>query len=146
MFEGSANAKGVFVDLNKAPNGVGGELLYKASGFVNAGVDVTLGNLKARIPTSGNRSLQLSTVTGSYIIYGSSLYVTDSGGGSRIDYFAPRTITTTPTYLQSGYNFSGAGMIDTWNIMDTTNTFAWRITMIIGANYNNNMISIERLV
>jgi hypothetical protein len=39
-----------------------------------------------------------------------------------------------------------AGSTDTWNIMDTSAGIAWRITMIIGADYNNNMISIERLV
>ena len=145
IFEGSTNAKGVFVDLNKAPNGVGGELLYKASGFVNAGVDVTLGNLKARIPTSGNRSLQLSTVSGTYTVYGADQYTTDAVGGSRIDAGAPKTITTTPTYINSGYNFVGGGMTDTWVLMDTGAGLAWRITMIIGAGYNNNFISIERL-
>jgi hypothetical protein len=30
--------------------------------------------------------------------------------------------------------------------MSTENTIAWRITMIMGASSNNNMVSIERLV
>jgi len=146
MFEGSTNAKGVFVDLNKAPNGVGGELLYKASGLVNAGVDVQLGNLKARIPTSGNRSLQVSTVTGTYTVYGSGVYSQNGISGSTIDAGSPRSITTTPTYLNGSYNFISGGATDTWTIMDVSNTIAWRISLIIGSGYNNNMISIERLV
>lgn len=146
IFEGGGNARGVYIDLAKAPDGVGGELMWKASGFVNAGVDVTLGNLKARIPTSGNRSLQVSTVSGTYSVYGSDIwYAGTTPGGSYIDGSTPLSVTTTPTYLKATNNFSAAGYIDTWNIMDTSAGLAWRITCIIGVSYNNNMISIERL-
>ena len=97
--------KSVFLDLAKAPSGVGGELMYKASGFVNRGVDVTLGNLKARIAATGNFSVQLSTVSGSYSVYGSH-YLVDNGSYSNgIDGSSPRSITTTPTYINSGNNF-----------------------------------------
>jgi hypothetical protein len=146
IFEGGGNSRGVFVDLTKAPNGVGGELMWKASGFVNAGVDVTLGNLKARIPTSGNRSLQISTIAGTYSVYGSSVYSYNGIGGVTVPSGTPINVTTTPTYLASGYTFIVAGSTDVWNIMDTSAGIAWRITMIIGADFNNNMISIERLV
>jgi hypothetical protein len=145
IFEGGGNSRGVYIDLSKAPNGVAGELLYKASGFVNAGVDVTLGNLKARIPTSGYRSLQVSTVSGTYSVYGSSVYSYNGIGGITVPSGTPVSVTTTPTYLSAGYNFIVAGSTDTWNIMDTSAGIAWRITMIIGDNYLNNFISIERL-
>jgi hypothetical protein len=145
IFEQGGNARGVFMDLSKAPNGVSGELTWKASGLVNAGVDVTLGNLKARIPTSGNRSLQVSTVSGTYSVYGSSVYSYNGIGGVTVPSGTPISVTTTPTYLASGYTFTVAGSTDTWNIMDTSAGIAWRITMIIGADFNNNMISIERL-
>jgi hypothetical protein len=146
IFEGGGNARGVFVDLSKAPNSVGGELLWKASGLVNAGVDITLGNLKARIPTTGNRSLQISTVSGTYSVYGSSVYSYNGIGGITIPSGTSISVTTTPTYLASGYNFLVAGATDTWNIMDDSVGIAWRITMVIGSSFNNNMISIERLV
>jgi hypothetical protein len=120
--------------------------MWKASGFVNAGVDVTLGNLKARIPTSGNRSLQISTIAGTYSVYGSSVYSYNGIGGVTVPSGTPINVTTTPTYLASGYTFIVAGSTDVWNIMDTSAGIAWRITMIIGADFNNNMISIERLV
>ena len=145
IFEGGGNFRGVFLDLAKAPSGVGGELMYKASGFVNRGVDVTLGNLKARIAATGNFSLQLSTVSGSYSVYGSH-YLVDNGAYSNgIDGSSPRSITTTPTYINSGNNFLGAGNTSVWLLMDTTAQMSWRITMIVGAGYNNNFISIERL-
>ena len=146
LFEGSANAQGVYIDLAKAPSAVGGELMFKASGLVNAGVDVTLGNLKARIPTSGNRSLQISTVSGTYSVYGSDVYYAGGTGGSTISNASPLSVTTTPAYLNAGLNFNTGGQVDTWTIMDTSNNIAWRITCIIGASFNSNMISIERLV
>jgi len=123
-------------------------IIGKASGLVNAGVDVTLGNLKARIPTSGNRSLQLSTVqSGStYSVYGSSVYAVGALGTSFIDGSTPLTITTTPTYLFAGNTFTRAGYTDQWLIMDTGSGISWRISMIIGVSYNNNLITIERLV
>jgi hypothetical protein len=56
-----------------------------------------------------------------------------------------QNITTTPSYINAGYNFGTAGATDTWILMDTANNIAWRITMIVGFSYNNNMITIERL-
>ena len=125
----------------------GGGVAVKAAGFVNAGDYVTLGNLKARIPTSGNRSLQLATVSGTYSVYGSAVHVFASNVGSTtIDGSSSRAISTTPTYLNSGNTFATAGGTDTWNIMDTSNLIGWRITVIIGSGYNANFISIERLL
>lgn len=144
IFDGNTN--GVYIDLSKAPTGVGGELLTKASGFVNAGDYVTLGNIKARIPTTGNRSLQVATLTGTYSVSGSGVHVFSSNVGSTtIDGGAPKTISTTPAYLNSGNTFATAGGTDTWNIMDTTNFIGWRISCIIGGGYFANLITIERL-
>jgi hypothetical protein len=147
FFESGGNTRGVYIDLAKAPDGVGGELQFKASGIVNAGVDVTLGNLRARIPTSGNRSLQIATVSGTYSVYGSSIY--NAGGtigGTNITDLSPLSVTTTPAYLNAINNFASGGDSGSWTIMDTTAGLAWRISFVIGASYNNNMITIERLV
>lgn len=145
IFEGGGNFRGVFLDLAKAPSGVSGELMYKASGFVNRGVDITLGNLKARIAATGNFSLQLSTVSGSYSVYGSHYLVNNGSFSNGIAGSSPRSITTTPTYINSDNNFIDAGNTSVWLLMDTTAQISWRITMIVGAGFNNNFISIERL-
>lgn len=142
IFDG--NTKGVYIDLSKAPTGANGELMWKASGFVNAGDYVTLGNLKARIPTSGNRSLQVATVSGTYSVYGSNIY-SQIGGIAGSTLSSPLSITTTPTYLNAANGFTVAGAMDTWVIIDTVNFIAWRITMIIGPLFNANLITIERL-
>jgi len=144
IFESGGNARGVFLDLAKAPSGVGGELMYKASGIVNAGVDVTLGNLKVRMASSVNRSIQLSTVSGTYSVQGSCVYIANGVGYVTYQDNSRVTITTTPTNL-SGLNFTAGGQTETWNLTDVTNSISWRITSIVGSGFNNNFISIERL-
>jgi hypothetical protein len=124
-----------------------GNVATKVAAIVGRGTDVTLGNLKIRFAASGNMSLQASTVSGTYTVYGSQVLVGSSTlGSSRIDGGSPLTINTTPTYLNSGNNFLGAGDTTTWNIMDTSAGMSWRISMIVGLGYTNNFISIERLL
>jgi hypothetical protein len=147
FFETGGSVRGAYIDLSIAAAGVGTLLNNRASGIVNAGVDVTLGNLKARIPTSGNRSLQISTVSGTYSVFGAEVYNAGSGiFGAYIDGSAQLSVTTSPAYLRATNNFTAAGYMDTWNIYDPSAGLAWRITCIIGLSYNNNMISIERLI
>ena len=145
IFEQGGDVRGAYLDITKLPTGVSGELLFKSSGFVNAGVDVTLGNLRARLSASGNRNLQLSTVTGTYSVYGSDVHSQSGVSGSTIPEGSAVTITTTPTSIIPGYNFTTAGATETLLLRDVSSTIAWRITMIIGGSYNNNFISIERL-
>ena len=66
IFEQGGSARGVFVDLTKAPGGVAGELFWKSSGLVNAGTFVQLDNIKATVTTSGNRGLSIAAVSSSF--------------------------------------------------------------------------------
>ena len=95
---------------------------------------------------SGNRSLQISTVSGTYSVIGSGVYSQSGVSGSTIDAGSPRLVTTTPTYISPGYNFIQGGATDSWMIMDQTAGIAWRIGLIVGSGYNNNLITIERLL
>ncbi|MEB3149245.1 MAG: hypothetical protein VKL60_09490, partial [Sphaerospermopsis sp.] len=140
FFDG--NTKGVYIDLDKAPIGVSGEITYKASGIVNAGTYVQLDNLRATVSTSGNRSLSIATVSGSFAAFINATYTLYAGGVAGTG--TNTTITTTPQ-LALNWNFIGAGDTVVYTIVDTTNNRAYRITMMIGPSYNNNFISIERL-
>jgi hypothetical protein len=140
IFDG--NSKGVYIDLNKAPAGVGGEITFKASGYVNAGSFVQLDNIKATVPTSGNRSLSLATVSGTFTSYVTGVYAQVGGGSAGTGSYV--TVTTTPS-LPISWNFGGAGDTVTYMINDTTNSKVYRIVLMIGPGYNNNFISIERL-
>lgn len=140
IFDGNTN--GVYIDLSKAPTGVNGELFWKSSGYVNAGTYVQLDNLKATVSTSGNRSLQIATISGSFSAYINGSYTVFAGGSSGVG--TTPTVTTTPA-LAINWNFPSAGDVATYIINDTTNSRVYRVFMMIGPSYNNNFISIERL-
>ena len=143
MFEGGGNARGVYLDLSKTPGGVGGELMWKTSGFVNAGTFVSLDNIKATITTSGQRGLSIAAVSTTFSanISGTIGY-TGGGGGSSTYSFS---VTTTPSNSLFNYGFNTEGDGSTYIINDKTNNRVYRITKMIGASFNNNFISIERL-
>jgi hypothetical protein len=142
FFESSGNVRGAYIDLSQAATGVGTLLNNRVSGLVNAGTFVTMDLLKATVTTSGNRGLSLAATTGSFSIQiGGSYSVSGGTNGSS----GSATITTTPSSSQFNWNF-GTNDIATYIITDTTNSRAYRITLQIGASFNNNMITIERLV
>jgi hypothetical protein len=143
IFEQGGNARGVHIDLTKAPDGVNGELLWKASGMVNAGTFVTLDNLKATVTSSSNRGLSLATVSGTVTGYVSGHYqgITGASAGTS----STTSLSTSATTSLFGWNFASEGDMSTYILRDNTNNRIYRIIMIIGASYNNNFISIERL-
>ena len=144
IFENGGTNRGVYVDLTQAGAGVSTLLNNRVSGFVNAGSFVTMDNIKATVTTSGNRGLSLASVTGSFAAYiggnfgGASVGSGGSGGSI--------TVTTTASTSLFGWGFFGAGDISTYIITNTSSLLAYRITLQIGFGYNNNMISIERLI
>ena len=146
IFEGSANARGVYINLANSPTAVGGEISYMASGFVNAGSFVSLDNIKATVTSSGSRGLSLASVSGSFnaMISGTFGY-TNGGGGQSTSGGSTYTYTTTPSGSLFGWGFPNAGDGSTYIINDTTNTRVYRVTLMIGPSYNNNFICIERL-
>jgi hypothetical protein len=143
IFEGAGNNRGVSIDLSKAPNSVGGELMWKASGIVNAGTYVTLDNIKATVTTSSNRGLSVATVSGTVSGYISGQYQVITGGGGAGA--SSTSLSTTATTSMFAWNFTSEGDTATFILRDNTNNRVYRIIMIIGGAYNNNFISIERL-
>ena len=143
IFEQGGNARGVSIDLSKAPEGVNGELMWKQSNYVNAGTFVTLDNLKATLTGSGNRGLSLATVSGSFTanVGGTYSTTTNNVAGSA----AVLTITTTASASVFSWNFTGQADTSTYIISDITNSRVYRVVLMIGGTYLNNFISIERL-
>jgi hypothetical protein len=145
IFEQGGNARGVSLDLSKAPIGVGGELMWKTSNYVNVGTFVTLDNVKATVTTAaqGNRGLSLATVSGSFTAnIGGTYSRTDSSNGGAA---GVQTITTTASSSVFNWNFPGQADTSTYIISDTTNSRVYRVILMVGGSYINNFISIERL-
>ena len=144
FFEAGGNTRGAYIDITQAAAGVDTLLNNRVSGIVNAGVFVTMDNLKATVTTSSNRGLSLATVSGTVTGFVSSSYSTVIGapGGAA----GSISLTTTPSTSIQGYNFTSEGDTAIYVVRDNTNNRVYRITMIIGGGYSNNFISFERLL
>ena len=143
IFEQGGDARGVYIDITKAPTGVAAELMWKASGMVNAGTFVTLDNIKATLTSSSNRGLSVATVSGTVTGYISGHYQGIAGASAGTS--STTSLSTTATSSMFGWNFTGQGDMSTYILRDDTNSRVYRIILIIGGSYLNNFISIERL-
>jgi hypothetical protein len=116
------------------------------SGYVNAGTFITLDNIKASVTTGGTRGLCMAAVAGSFTctVAGHYAYSWSSSEGTATQY-PGWTITTTPSGSFFNWSFGNAGDTSVYWINDYNNKKCYRVTLIIGAGYNNNFISIERL-
>jgi hypothetical protein len=121
-----------------------GSVATKAAAYVDAGTFVTLDNIKATVPTSGNRGLSIATVSGSFSAFINGTYTVYTGGvnggGTSL------TVNTTPSSSLFNWNFLSQGDAATYLIVDNTNRRMYRITLMIGGGYYSNLISIERLL
>jgi hypothetical protein len=142
FFEAGGTTRGAYIDLSIAAPGVGTLLNNRVSAFVNAGTFVIMDNIKATVTTSGQRGLSLATVSGTATCYISGTYGSgvNTGGAS-----AGFSMTTAPSASIFSWNFPGEGDTATY-ILNYGYTKSYRITVMIGGAYNNNMISIERLL
>lgn len=128
--------------------------LNALSVLADAGDVVQLDNFRVRVSTTGNRSMQISTVSGSITVSGTSfnLFVTTNvgstggaGGESGIS-FASTTVNTAWMYLQSAVSFTQHGGVQRLLINDESNSKCYRVTCIFGNGYLNNTIEIERVL
>ena len=143
ILESGGTARGVNIDLSKAPNNANGELMWKASGMVNAGTFVTLDNIKATVTSGSPYGLSIAAVSTNFSA-NISAYHAYTGGIAGIA-TNNVSVTTTPTNSLFNWSFPAEGDGAYYTIVDKTNNRMYRITMMIGASYNNNFISIERL-
>jgi hypothetical protein len=120
----------------------------KIAKFVDAGVPVSFGDIQVQMITSGNRSLQIRT-TGTSFTGMVSAYTTYNGASSAgFTYFSDITqiVTSTFAYLGTSWGFSQNGDVAVYYLRDTSNLRFYRITLMVGPSYFNNMISIEKLL
>jgi hypothetical protein len=144
FFEAGGSNRGAYIDLAQAAPVAGTLLNNRVSGFVNAGANVIMDSLKATVTTSDERGLSLAATTGSFTARVAGTYANTAGtGGSMTNSIS---ITTSPSASLFGWNFIIAGDMATYIITDITNGRAYRVTMQIGNGFDNNMISIERLI
>ena len=118
--------------------------------FADAGVVVSFGDLQATVATGGSRSLAIRT-TGQSFSSIVSAYTTYNGGTgtNAFTYYSDQTQTVNSTWNYPGgvsWSFGREGDVAVYYIRDYTNGRFFRITVMIGPSYLNNMISIEKLI
>jgi hypothetical protein len=115
--------------------------------IINAGQGLSMDLLTVQMPTGGNRSLQLKVATGTIVANWSGSAVYYGGGATQAssDSSRAQTFTTSYTYISSLWNFLSPGDSADYMFNDTTNNKFYRITLQVGAGFNNNLSVIERL-
>jgi hypothetical protein len=117
----------------------------KIAQFVNESVPVILGDIQVQMaPNGSSRSLQLKT-TGAGFTAMVSAYATYSGS---FTYFSDITQIVGSNFAHIGttWSFGVNGDVAIYFVRDTTNFRFYRITLMVGPSYINNMISIEKLI
>jgi len=128
--------------MSQRPTG-SGQFMNKVSAKVNAGTYVGMGNFAYSMWTATNRSLVMySTIGSARSIFGSTdFYVAGGHNGQS----ANITINTFPTYVASNYSFGTHGNMQTLWFYDTQDYSTYRVYMLVGSGYLNNIITIEQL-
>jgi hypothetical protein len=123
-----------------------GNVVTKASGIKNTSSFVQLDNVKVGPTRNGAggslAGLSIGAVSTTFVADLSATYSNNSVGGSTA---TGVTYTTTAANSAFGWGFS-QGNQSTYILNDTTNSRVYRIILMIGASFNNNFISIERLL
>lgn len=114
--------------------------------YCNAGVMLTLDNLKFGVTTTGQRGICCATVAGTNTLSINAYYSLAGGANGTSTYWPGAVTTTTPSGSWFGWSFANAGDGATYLVNDNTNQKVYRVTMQIGPGYAGNFISIERLL
>jgi hypothetical protein len=122
-----------------------GNVVAKVSGIINSGSFIQLDNVKVGPTRNGAggslAGLSIGAVSSTFVADLSAMFSNNSIGGSTA---TGVTYTTSGANSAFGWGF-GQGNQSTYILNDTTNNRVYRIILMIGASFNNNFISIERL-
>jgi hypothetical protein len=117
--------------------------------FVNEAVPVILGDIQVQMaPNGSSRSLQIKTTGTNFTAEVSAYTAYKSSGNNGFTYFSNATQTVTNTFVHIGttWGFATDGDLAVYYVRDSTNSRFYRVTLMVGPGYSNNMISIEKLI
>jgi len=118
----------------------------KIAKFVNDAIPVSFGDIQVQLAPSGsNRSLQIKTTGTSFSATVSAYADYNTGSYTYISGYT-QTVNSTFAHLGTSWNFLGNGDLVIYHVRDLTNMRYYKITLMIGPGYSNNMISIEKLI
>jgi hypothetical protein len=121
----------------------------KIAKFVNEAVPVIFGDIQVQMaPNGSSRSLQIRTTGANFTAEVSAYTTYKSSGNNAFTYFSNATQTVNGTFAHIGttWGFATDGDVAIYYVRDTTNSRFYRITLMVGPGFLNNMISIEKLI
>lgn len=128
-------------------NGTGSNIIVKTGGIVAQNVVVAMDNIKVQwynlAGGGSNNALQMASQTGTPTVLMTYFYQSGLGGSPAGGVVSVSSLSTTFANLLP--TASGVGG-DTYTFTGTVGTNAYRITAMTGSGYNNNILTIERLV
>lgn len=124
------------------------------SGFVGLGDTIKLGNVMVKIPSSGNKSIQIALKGGNVTLSGSSFNnfqnsaAASTGAVTALGVWGVmlESYSTTFKYWQSGADFVQEGSWQEIHIMDETNSRMYQVRFIRGSSTTNNYVELEQLL
>lgn len=124
------------------------------SGFVGLGDTIKLGNVMVKIPSSGNKSIQIAMKGGNVTLTGSSfnnfqnIVVASTGAVSALGVWGVmlESYGTTFKYWQSGADFLKEGSWQEIYIMDETNSRMYHVRFVKGVSNTKNYVELEQLL
>lgn len=129
------------------------EKRYNA-GFIALGDTITLGNVMVKIPSSGNKSIQIALKGGNVSLTGSSLNNFQNSAAAATGSLTAfvvwgvmlETYGTTFKYWQSGADFLKEGSWQEIHFIDETNGKMYFVRFIKGSSTSNNYVELEQLL
>ncbi len=121
----------------------------KIAKFVNEAVPVIFGDIQVQMaPNGSSRSLQIRTTGANFTAEVSAYTTYKSSGNNAFTYFSNATQTVNGTFAHIGttWGFATDGDVAIYYVRDTTNSRFYRITLMVGPGFLNNMISIEKII
>jgi hypothetical protein len=122
----------------------GGAFFSTAAEVGVLGTEVTLDNIKARIASTGNKGIQLKTVSGTMTVDGMQ-----PGGFNTINQVTRvegLSLSTSYTYVNVDTNMTNPGDSQILTFVDRSSGESYRVTGLVSQGFNKNLISIEKLV
>jgi hypothetical protein len=113
----------------------------KYSVTANAGTDVYFDNFKVTMSPSGNGSMKIATTSGTMAVEYSTFGKWPAYGSLNN---VSTTINTTYSYLNSAWSYLEFGDVQTTYLRNTANNRVYKISMLVGQFYLNNLYRIER--
>lgn len=138
-FGSSSTAGAVGMDID------GNVVKTSETQILNFGSNIAgaFGTIRFSVPSTGNKSLQATTVSGgNVIVIGSASGI---AAGIRTNTNCSQTLNSTASYFDSLFNATNNGDIQELTLYDSTNQIAYRVFCIYNFTANKAIITVHKL-